>query len=416
MTDYERVVQINIISFTAAGMRLAEQVAERLTAPWPGGKEKNRSGLAAFSHTSCQFALYTKYKGAVRQTASLAEHSAGVGQRKTTYLTRELTDWVGGCFHRGEPLLLVGACGIAVRAIAPFVRDKLTDIPVLVMDEKGAYVIPVLSGHYGGANELARLIADAVGAAPVITTATDVNRLFAVDVFARKNNLSIANRQAIASVSAKILEGTITMQICGAYAGEVPREVALVEGIRGALPGVTAEMSVKTGRAEETKASLPDVLVAPQQLYGAKSNGQMLHLIPRVLVLGAGCRKGKDPDEWEKFVCQQLERWKIPLEAVKALATIDRKRGETALRRFADKYRLQFLTFSAEHLSQAEGDFAASAFVKQQVGVDNVCERAAVLGAGQNARLLEPKTACGGMTLAVAVCDWQVVFDKEDSR
>ena len=136
----------------------------------------------------------------------------------------------------------------------------------------------------------------------------------------------------------------------------------------------------------------------------------MLHLIPRVLVLGAGCRRGKDPDEWERFVCLQLRQWRIPMEAVKALATIDRKREETALRRFAEKYRLQFLTYSAEQLSQVQGNFAASAFVKRQVGVDNVCERAAVLGAGENAGLLEKKAARDGMTLAAAMCDWQVVF------
>ncbi len=410
MTDYERVVQINIISFTAAGMRLARQAAKRLTAAWPGSQKRERSESAVFACTSCRFALYTKYKGAAGYAADLAEPDGEAGQWKTTYLTEELTAWAGSCFRRGEPLLVVGACGIAVRAVAPFVRDKLSDIPVLVMDEKGTYVIPILAGHYGGANELARLIADAIGAAPVITTATDVNRLFAVDVFARKNKLAIANQGAIASVSAKILEQTITMQICGAYAGEVPEEVALIEGIRTAHFVAPEGLSEKPGRAEETKAARPDVLVAPRQLYGEESKDSVLHLIPRVLVLGAGCRRGKDPGEWERFVCLQLRQWRIPMEAVKALATIDRKREETALRRFAEKYRLQFLTFSAEQLSQVQGNFAASAFVKRQVGVDNVCERAAVLGAGENAGLLEKKAARDGMTLAAAMCDWQVVF------
>lgn len=104
-------------------------------------------------------------------------------------------------------MLFVGAAGIAVRAIAPLVKDKLTDPAVLVMDEAGQFVIPILSGHVGGANELARLIAGLCQAVPVITTATDVNRVFAVDVFAAKNSLIIADREAARHVAMDLLEG-----------------------------------------------------------------------------------------------------------------------------------------------------------------------------------------------------------------
>ena len=91
---------------------------------------------------------------------------------------QSLEAWVRDCFAWHLPILFIGACGIAVRAIAPHVQDKLSDSAVLVMDEKGEFVIPILSGHAGGANSIARKIAARTGARPVITTATDVEGLF----------------------------------------------------------------------------------------------------------------------------------------------------------------------------------------------------------------------------------------------
>lgn len=356
MNDRKTTVKINFISFTKSGMQLAEHAAEHLT--------------------EYQSFLYTKYKGIL--------------EKNTIYLAENLKNWAGSCFQKKEPLVFIGACGIAVRTIAPFVKDKLSDIPVLVMDEKGAFVIPVLSGHYGGANELAQMLAKNIGAVPVITTATDVNHLFAVDVFAKKNGFVIANRENIARVSGKILEQKIKMQICGNYAGQVPEEIELFK--------------------EMENGELPDVFIAPETIYEEEKYKQILHLIPKSLVLGMGCRKGKDFLELEEFVRDQLQKWKIPMEAVAALATIDIKKEETAFLQLAEKYQLEFVTFSGEQLAKIPGEFHASEFVKQKVGVDNVCERAAMKRAGENGRLCHSKAAENGMTLAVAECDWQAVF------
>ena len=104
-------------------------------------------------------------------------------------------------FSDREALVFIGAVGIAVRSVAPYVKDKLTDPPVIVIDEAGRYVIPVLSGHVGGANDLAVEIADNIGAEPVLTTATDVSGAFSVDLFAEENGLRIMNRDGIARVS-----------------------------------------------------------------------------------------------------------------------------------------------------------------------------------------------------------------------
>ncbi len=137
----------------------------------------------------------------------------------------DIKAWIGRQWGKKD-FLFIGAAGIAVRYIAPWVRDKYTDSAVLVMDEKGEYVIPLLSGHMGGAVEIAREIERSVHAAAVITTATDVRKKFAVDVFAKDNRLRITDRSLVTKISAAELEDTPV----GFYS-ELPAEDPLPSGL-----------------------------------------------------------------------------------------------------------------------------------------------------------------------------------------
>lgn len=120
-------------------------------------------------------------------------------------LTKSWKEEIGTVWGK-EALIFIGASGIAVRAIAPFVKDKFTDSPVVVLDERGTFVIPLLSGHVGGAVELANLLAVHTGGTAVITTATDVQNKFAVDVFAKENGLVLTSREQAKNISVGILE------------------------------------------------------------------------------------------------------------------------------------------------------------------------------------------------------------------
>lgn len=279
-------------------------------------------------------------------------------------------------FHYHLPLLFVGAAGIAVRTIAPFVRDKLTDSPVLVMDEAGRFVIPILSGHAGGANDLAAYLADAASAQPVITTATDVEESFSCDVFARRNYLKIQNRDGIRMISAKLLrEGRISIRI--------------QEGIR--LPDEPMPPCITMTK------DAPDILISDAQTVPCS-----LWLSPGRVWLGIGCRRGKSFEELHAFACRILDQNGIRQGEVAGIASIDLKRHEQGLQILAQYEHLPFRTFSAEQLAAAEGTFSASDFVQKTTGVSNVCERAAVLAAGAGAELIFPKTAQDGMTIAAA--------------
>lgn len=307
---------------------------------------------------------------------------------QVSYFDKEsdnLSEWTRQGFLEKEVIIFVGAMGIAVRKIAPFIESKLTDSPVIVVDELGKFVIPVLSGHVGGANEIAERIAVQIGATPVITTATDINDKFAVDVFAVKHRLKIVNKGGIKLISAKILsDEKITVCLESGY-----------ESWLGELSDIRSKFPEGTEFVQYPPENQIDVLITTDEnsKYEAK-----LMLAPKMLVLGMGCKKDKEVEAIEELVteCQ------IDLENVYALASIDIKKNEVGLRQFASRHKLDFITFSRDELLAVPGDFSGSEFVMQTVGVDNVCERAALAGAGPNSVLIMNKTSKNGVTAAVA--------------
>ena len=332
-----------------------------------------------------------------------------------------LKQWTGECFAKHLPILFVGACGIAVRAMAPFIHDKLTDSAVLVMDEKGKYVIPILSGHVGGANALAKKIAERVGAEAVLTTATDVEGLFSVDAFAVEHGLRIVNRDGIRRVSSKLLRGeTIRIAwetgIPGAeefekavakYVGltQVPFDEPQVD-IRIVTPGTELtsqdENSKGNCKGEIGKEEACEEASKKEACEGkpCEEARQELLLVCKDWVLGMGCKRGKTFEELQAFLEENLPKdWE---ERVSAIASIDRKANEEGLWELAQFYHLPFLTYSAEELERVEGEFSESEFVKEVTGVSNVCERAALCCAGEDASLIQKKIAKDGMTLAMA--------------
>ncbi|MDO4522195.1 MAG: cobalt-precorrin 5A hydrolase [Eubacteriales bacterium] len=303
-------------------------------------------------------------------------------------LEEPLQDWTGRMFSEKDAILFIGATGIAVRSIAPFVKDKMVDPAIVVMDEKGMFAISLLSGHLGGANELTGCLANLTGAIPVITTATDVNGRFAVDVFAKKNRLYIKERKLAKTVSADILDEKPV-----GFFSELP--------VIGELP---EELSVwSEAEVFEGKTGICVSLDERRQPYR-----QTLHLIPQIVTLGIGCKKDTPFEKIEERVLSALAHAGISTHALRRMASIDLKAEEKGLLAFAEKYKLDFETFSAKELLRAEGEFSSSSFVQSVTGVDNVCERSAILAGG--GKLIQKKSAGDGVTVALAMEDWSVDF------
>lgn len=307
--------------------------------------------------------------------------------------TWEDTDiFVKRTFEIRCPLIFIGAMGIAVRKIAPYVNDKLTDSPVIVIDEKGENVIPVLSGHMGRANRIAAIFAKDLGARAVITTATDVEGKFAVDVFARDNHLGIVNRDGIRAVSEKVLAGKeITIW-------DRDRNCVMHIGTDGAIL-YSENLALHNDVAENGILQKYDVIIAGSREYDHIAS---LALYPKRLYVGIGCKKGTPYYRIEEEVSRVLTDNSINSKEIALIASIDLKAKEYGLNEYASRHNLELITFSADELKMAAGEYTSSEFVKDVTGVDNVCERAAVVAAGEGSKLLVRKSAAGGVTVAIA--------------
>ena len=250
-------------------------------------------------------------------------------------------------FARCEALVFVGASGIAVRKIAPFVKDKFQDPAVLCLDEYGRFVIPLLSGHVGGANELARLIGRQLGAAVAISTATDLNGRFAVDVFAKKNGLVIKSRENAKRISAALLRGETV-----AFESNYPlrEEETLPSGLYA-------------GKAEAGKLGI-HVSAA-----GELPPNACLQLIPKIYALGVGCRRNTPVEVLREAARRFLKEQNVSKDALFVLASIDLKRDEPAVSALASYLELPTRFFTAEELAAVPGEFETSEFVRKTTGV-----------------------------------------------
>lgn len=384
-------VKISVISFTKTGQQLTERIRESMNGEdiitlYTKCSSQNVQELqATINRANRTEQEINKAETAVSQK-NMTEESATVSKKPDTIVvTTSLSEWTGEQMAAHHALIFIGACGIAVRAIAPWIMDKLHDSPVLVADEMGKYVIPLLSGHVGGANELAVRLAGALGAIPVITTATDLHDSFAVDIFAKRNDLRICNREGIAKVSAKVLAGEeITMSVPTGY---LAADETIPPRIRLCAYPPTEKV---------------DVLIADGMEEIFRKESAELLLQPKKYILGVGCKRDTDSAKLDLFLQKILEEQGIVIEQIAALASIDVKKEERCLLEFSEKYRIPFRTYTAQELQAVPGEFHSSEFVKAQVGVDNVCERAALKAAGTGGWILLGKQAQDGMTAAIA--------------
>ena len=349
-------MQAAVFSFSVRGAKLAVRVGEYLTS----------------IGYDVKLAAVAKYAEQVGQKPMLPDHNAACKEG----------------FDKCQTLVFVGAVGIAVRTIAPFIKSKLTDPAVISVDERGNFVIPLLAGHIGGANEISRCLAAALGATCCVTTATDVNGLFAVDEWAARNHMVLSSLKAAKDFAAALVDG----QQAGLYydadfavKSELPRNVVV-----DSAPAVGMAVTLD-------KALQPFVTT--------------VRLLPKIVHLGIGCRRNTPLEKIEALVLPELEKLKLDLRSVVALASVDLKKDEQGLLAFAKKYRLAAHFYTAEELNAVEGEFTPSAFVKSVVGVSNVCERSAVRDSN-GGRLLLRKTSCDGVTLAVAAEDLELDFSR----
>lgn len=303
-----------------------------------------------------------------------------------------LPEAVAGIFHETDGLIMIGAAGIAVRVTAPLLTHKTKDPAVLVMDERGRFVISLLSGHWGGANRLTAQIAALMNAVPVITTASDLAGITAVDDLAAERGWHLEGLKWVKELNAAMLNGDPVAVYC-----DDPRyvkDVVFPEHCRlhwGSLP------------AEAT--ATPGLIISNRQAARRLAEYCVL-LVPKTLTVGIGCRRGTAEKTILQAVTGALAACGRSANGIHCAASIDMKQDEAGLLSAAEKLGIECRFFPAAALTAVEHLFEGSVFVKEKVGAAAVAEPCAYLACREPEMIL-PKMKTGGVTAAVFE-DWGV--------
>lgn len=307
---------------------------------------------------------------------------------------------VGTRWQQFDAFIFIGAMGICVRTIAPYIKDKHEDPAVLCVDSLGVNVISVLSGHVGGANELTRQVAAILGADPVITTLSDNAGLWALDTFEERFDWSLAgdenlNACIFAFVNRKPTALLMDIRDAGTEYLEktLPQHVTLIHDISQADPEKYRLLIMVTPFARE----------AP---FGMLN----LHFVPKVGTIGFGL--AHHPDDY-KFIKSQMDSLLSQqgiLPCACRYCTIDVKADEPFVRLLRERDNEQVDFFTAEQLAAVEVPNPSDT-VKKHVGTPSVCEAAAILGSNHG-KLIVPKIKGKNFTVALAI-DHQHLREQE---
>lgn len=282
-------------------------------------------------------------------------------------------------FKEYKVIIYVMAMGIIVRDIAPYLKHKSVDPAVLCLSVDGSYVIPVLSGHLGGANELAFEISENHGAVAVITTASDVLGKSAVDVIAKANDLVITSFKAAKDLTAQIINNEKVVILTDQESNfDYKGDMAIVDEVPDDAQGI-----IYVGYNKKIASTLP-----------------VARLIQKRLVIGIGARRDTPYLKIDAFLKEIFEEKNLDLKAIKAIASIDIKADEQGIIDLSDKMKVPFMTYSAEDLSKVADRFDQSEFVKSITGVGAVAMPSGCLASNDGACIVE-KVAKDGMTLCI---------------
>lgn len=302
---------------------------------------------------------------------------------------RPLTDLCGELFHEYRCLVMVMALGIVFRLLAPHIHDKRWDPAVVVLDERGQFAISALSGHLGGANDLARSLQKKLGSRAVITTATDVHGLPAIDLLARDYNLLMEPFELVKHVNAAIVNGE-------------PVHVYSETDLKGELP---FKFDLKSMKSFTTKGEVEGRHVFITNKLVSDPPRGTLFLRPRNLVVGLGSRRGIESAAVKEAVEDALRNAGRSLSSVRLLATVDIRAEEKGILAAAEQMGLPLASFTRDEIAdiflRRGEELSFSQYVFTKIGVGGVCEPVALLAAPA-AKLIMKKKALNGVTVAVA--------------
>lgn len=274
--------------------------------------------------------------------------------------------------EKAKGIIFISSTGIAVRAIATYLKGKTIDPGVVVVDAKGEYAISLLSGHLGGGNELAIKVSEILKAMPIITTATDSLGVKAPDMIAKENNLLISDIKKAKDISAFLIEGKKVV---------FEDEDKIIDIPKGYIECI------------ESSENLPKVKVTNKI-----SGSEALVLVRKNVILGIGCRKDVPKEKMLDFIRESLKEYGYREDSILKISTIDLKSKEEAILNISQVFSVPLEIHSRGEVRKIEHLFKCSDFVKKSIGVGAVAEPCVYLSGGE---IVVERISKEGMTLCI---------------
>lgn len=284
-------------------------------------------------------------------------------KEKTLLIENGLQNFFEKNLLKYDTFLFITASGIAVRTIAPFIKSKDKDPAVLTMDEEGNFIISLLSGHLGGANEAAKILGEITGAVPVISTASDVSGKIAVDTIAMKINGKLESLESAKKVTSLIVAGK--------------------------------EVNIKVPENMENENPQGVILISNRK------NIEIAKIIPQNIVVGIGCKKNKEAEKIIDAVKDSFEKLNLCEESIRVFATVDIKENEAGIIGTAEYFGKELKIISREDIQKIENNFETSQFVKKSIGVGAVSAPCAFIAGKGRGKFLAEKLKYEGITISI---------------
>ncbi|MEF9917989.1 MAG: cobalt-precorrin 5A hydrolase [Eubacterium sp.] len=307
----------------------------------------------------------------------------------TRLIRGKMGSFLGELMAEYGTILCIMATGIVVRSIAPYLGHKSEDPGILVMDTEGKYVISLLSGHLGHANENTLYLAKQMGAEPVITTGTDVKGSLAVDVFAEKIGCTIDDFKDAKEVTAAILDDV---------------SVAIINEEKCDLTDVVLPTNLILEDAETLEKVSKNyggyVVISAQKSYPRMGKKPLVQIVPKKITVGIGCRRGTAGSKIIGKLMSLLETLGIHKKAIKTFATIELKSEEFGIHEACDYFKADLKIVPDDFVKMVQGKFEGSEFVYETTGLYAVSEPCGYVASGFGTCLIE-KQKCDGITFSI---------------
>lgn len=301
------------------------------------------------------------------------------------YLNRDTEDGIKSILEslwkQYDGLIFISATGIAVRMSAPFVKDKSLDPALVVIDDLGNFCISLLSGHIGGANQIAEDIANEINATPVITTATDNRNIESIDMFAKSNSYFIEDLQSITKITSMMVnEKTIGLYTeegnCIDYGNTI-----IVRDLKDIDPKIQGIIIVSS--QEKIKdMSIPFTILRPKNIN-----------------IGIGCRKGVETSRIINAIKDEFHSHDLSTKSIRAIGTVEVKKDEKGIIEASSYFNCTLKIFSVDEIRAVEDNFSKSQFVKDTIGVYSVSGPVASLLGGE---IMKEKSKHNGITISIS--------------